>query len=133
MSEQMNIFDMLYPDKINPVRELIRSTDPYWSYSKRTLIEKCYDGLDERSPREFAESARFHYCMYGMRGHYQEDKEPNTLQSWDMTKKLITIEYNDAGSNKHKRVYSWEDFARELADMIRSGEYKDDGRTAEHI
>ena len=58
MPEQMTIFDMLYPEKINPVRELIRTTDPYWAYSKRTLIEECYKGLDERSPRSFAEQAR---------------------------------------------------------------------------
>lgn len=122
----MTIFDMLYPDKINPVRELIRTVEPYWVYSKRILIEKCYEGLDERSPREFARSAQLHYCTYGIRGHYEEDQKPNTIQSWDMTKDLITIEYNDAGSNRHKSVYSWEDFARELADMIRNGEYKDD-------
>ena len=40
MPEQMTIFDMLYPEKINPVRELIRTVEPYWVYSKRILIEK---------------------------------------------------------------------------------------------
>lgn len=126
MPEQMTIFDMLYPDKINPVRELIRTTDPYRIDSRRCLVESCYEGLDERSPREFAEKARFHYCMYGTRGHYREDKEPNALQSWDMKKDTIEISYNDSQGQKHERVYSWEDFARELADMIRNGEYKDD-------
>lgn len=126
MPEQMTIFDMLYPEKINPVRELIRTTDPYWAYSKRFLIEKCYEGLDERSIRDFARSARWHYCAYGIRGNYREDKEPNALQSWDMRESTIKIAYNDAGNERHEMIISWEDFARELADMIRSGKYKDD-------
>ena len=37
MPEQMTIFDMLYPEKINPVRELIRTTDPYRIDSRRCL------------------------------------------------------------------------------------------------
>ena len=126
MPEQMTIFDMLYPEKINPIRELIRATDPYWTYSKRFLIEKCYEGLDERSPREFARSAQLHYCTYGIRGHYEEDQKPNTIQSWDMKEFTIKIVYNDAANTRHEMIISWEDFARELADMIRSGEYKDD-------
>lgn len=122
MNEQMSIFDMLYPEKINPIRELIRTTDPYWAYSKRFLIEKSY----ERSIRDFARSARWHYCAYRIRGHYEEDQKPNAIQSWDMREFTIKIVYNDAGNTRHEMIISWEDFARELADMIRSGEYKDD-------
>jgi hypothetical protein len=126
MNEQMSIFDMLYPDKINPIRELIRNTEPYWSYSKELLINMYNEDPDLRDLRGFANTAKRQYCTYGARGQFRADEEPNALQSWDMTKDTITIEYNDAGGKKHERVYSWEDFARELADMIRSGEYKDD-------
>lgn len=125
MDEQMTIFDVLYPDKINPLRELIRSIEPYWVYSKRRLIEMYNEDPDLRDARGFAKAARQQYCTYGVRGHYQFDKEPNTLQSWDMKKDTINISYNDSQGQKHERIYSWEDFARELADMIRTGEYKE--------
>ena len=38
MPEQMTIFDMLYPDKINPVRELI--DDPHMVFVGDYLVEE---------------------------------------------------------------------------------------------
>ncbi len=126
MDEQMTIFDVLYPGKIAPIRELIRSTEPTWVYSRKRLIEMYNEDPDTRDLRGFAQACRQQYCTYGERGHYQDDKEPNTLQSWYMKKDTINISYNDSQGQRHERIYSWEDFARELADMIRAGEYKDD-------
>ena len=123
MNEQMSIFDMLYPDPIDPLRELIRSTEPYWVYSRKRLIEIYRENPDTMDLRRLAQACRQQYCTYGERGHYKDDKEPNALQSWDMKKDTINISYNDSQGKKHERIYSWEDFARELVDMIWTGEY----------
>ncbi len=41
MNEQMTIFDILCPDRINPVREVAKKAGPYWTTSRQKLIKFC--------------------------------------------------------------------------------------------
>lgn len=122
MNEQMTIFDVLYPERINPVREVAKQASPYWETSKQKLINLCNSDPDIKP---FAKAVRNEYCPYGCAGHYSRENVPNRMQNYDMRSDLIWIEYTDERGEWHKNAYSWEDFAREIADMIWSGEYGD--------
>lgn len=117
---QMTIFDIIYPEKLNPIREVAKRSGAYWKSSREKLIEYCNKDPDIR---DWAKAVRHEYCPYDCSGHYGGDGTPNTLQSWDMRPDLIKVIYYDETGQTQTRMYSWEDFAREIADLIWSHEY----------
>lgn len=123
MTGQMSIYDLLYPDRINPLRECARLASPQWVQSRGDLIRLAKEDPDiERWTRH----VRHEYCPYGLNGHYNMCNKPNALTSWDMRTEDITITYNDPDGNNHEIIRSWQDFAREVMDLIWSGEYREE-------
>lgn len=120
--EQMTIFDILYPERINPVCEVAKMSRPYWTTSRQKLINLCNRDPDIKT---FAAAVKHEYSPYGFAGHYGGNDKPNTMIGYTMRTNLIEMEYVDATGKKIRAVCSWEDFAREVADMIWSGEYHD--------
>lgn len=120
MTGQLSIYDLFYPDRIDPLRECARRASPQWVQSRGDLIRLANEDLDiERWTRH----VRHEYCPYGLNGHYSMSDRPNALTSWDMRTEDITITYNDPEGVSHTIIRSWQDFAREVMDLIRSGEY----------
>ena len=120
MTGQLSIYDLFYPDRIDPLRECARRASPQWVQSRGDLIRLANEDLDiERWTRH----VRHEYCPYGLIGHYSMSDRPNALTSWDMRTEDITITYNDPEGVSHTIIRSWQDFAREVMDLIRSGEY----------
>ena len=121
--QQMTIFDLLYPEQIDPLRECARLASPQWVQSRGDLIRLAKEDPDiERWTRH----VRHEYCPYGLNGHYGASDKPNTLTKWDMRTDDIIIAYNDPEGNKHEITRSWQDFAREVMDLIWSGEYREE-------
>lgn len=120
--EQMTIFDVLYPERIDPVKEVAKMADPYWTTSRQKLIDLCNTDPDIE---DFAAAVKHEYSPYGFAGHYGGDDKPNTMIGYTMRTNLIEMEYIDNAGKKIRTVCSWEDFTREVADMIWSGEYHD--------
>ncbi|MBQ1779403.1 MAG: hypothetical protein IIZ93_14715 [Acidaminococcaceae bacterium] len=121
---QMTIFDLLYPDKINPIREVAKMESPYWTTSRSKLIDICNQDPDIK---EFAKAVKQEYCPYGLSGHYSRNNRANSIQAYDLKTNLIEAQWNDETCALKMGCFSWEDFAREIADLIFSGEYTDRG------
>ena len=123
MNGQMTIFDLLYPKRINPIREVAKRSRPYWKESKQKLIDLCDTDPDISI---WSKAVKDEYCPYGCAGHYGGDDKPNTLIGWDMGSSKIKTIFNDNENQRQERWYSWADFSREIADMIWSGEYEEE-------
>ena len=121
MSGQMTIFDLLYPERINPIREVARRTSPYWTTSRNKLIDQLNKDPDINT---WSKAVKDEYCPYGYAGGYGYGGDPNTLEGWTMRTNHIVTEYYDEEGKRQERAYSWADFAREIADMIWCNEYK---------
>lgn len=123
MNGQMTIFDILYPKRFNPIEEVAKQSGPYWTTSRRKLIDLCNTDPDIKL---FSKAVRHEYCPHGFAGHRGFGNGPNSLYGWDMTAKHIKTYYYDAEEKERERIYSWDDFAREIADLIWCDEYKED-------
>ena len=126
MGEQITIFDVLYHDRLDPIKEVAKQAGPYWITSRQKLIDLCNTdpGIDL-----FAKAVRHEYCPYGLSGRLGGSGEPNTMEGWDMTPRNIKTSFWDAAGERKERIYSWRDFAREVADLIWSGEYMQEVNT----
>lgn len=120
MSAQMSIFDILYPDRIDPIAEVAKMATPMWTRSRDSII-KCHDKLDLK---HFAAAVRHEYCPYGCAGHYGGEHTPNTMIGYDMRTPDISVEYYDEHGDRQRIIISWEDFAREIRHMIETGNYR---------
>lgn len=118
MNGQMTIFDLLYPDRINPIAEVAKMARPYWKDSREKIMR--YQDIDIKA---FAKVVRHQYCPYGCAGHYGGNHTPNSMQGYDMRSDVIKTWFYDSEGKQQERVYSWEDFAREIADLIRINQY----------
>lgn len=123
MNGQMTVFDWLEPDRIDPIREVAKHGSVYWTDSRKKIIDLCRERPDVKT---FARALRREYSPYGCNGHYGGDHAPNTMVGWNMAASLIKTEYIDSMGERQERVYSWEDFARVVDEMIQSGEYKEE-------
>lgn len=121
MSGQMNIFELLYPDRINPIAEVAKIAQPYWKDSREKI--KRFQDSDIKI---LAKVVRHQYCPYGASGHYGCGGDPNTLSGYDMRSDVIYVEWLNEEKERNRRAYSWEDFAREIADLIWSGNYEEE-------
>ena len=120
MDGQMRLFDWLYPDQLNPLREVAKNAGPYWTTSRQKLIDLCNTDPDIDI---FAKAVKEEYCPYGLSGHYGGDGKPNTMEGWDMTSGKIMTYFWDAEGLRKERRYSWKDFAIEISDLIWANEY----------
>ena len=122
MKGQLSIFDMLYPDAINPLQEVAKRANPMWTTSRKKLID-----LAETDPDIdiWTKAVRREYCPYGLAGHYSPSRERNKLIGFEMRTNDITVEYVDSEGHDCKIIRSWQDFAREVMDLIWRGEYKE--------
>lgn len=118
IEKQMTIYDFLYPEKLDPIRELAMTAGAHWTDSKDRLIASAM--LDDGDIKAFARFVRNQYCPYGCAGHYGGSGKPNTIHSWDMRTDRIEISWYDAGGELNTQWYSWEDFAREIYFIIMS-------------
>lgn len=111
MIGQMNIYDYLFPDRINPLRTLVKTARPHWKDSEETLkrLIKTKAGIDE-----FTKAVKFEYIPHGAAGCYGSGSGPNTLKGWDMRNDTIKIIYTDHEGKEQTRIFSWKDFAIEL-------------------
>lgn len=125
MDGQMTLFDWLYPDQLNPIREVAKIANPYWKESRQKLIE-----LDKTDPdiNTFAREVRKEYCPYGASGQFGlNHHKANELLGYDMRSNKIMVYFYNHERQKQTREYSWCDFAREIADLIWSNKYKNRG------
>lgn len=122
MKGQLSIFDMLYPDAINPLQEVARHASPMWTTSRKELIDLAGT---EPDIKVWTEAVRHEYCPYGLAGHYSHSGERNKLTGYEMRTNEITVEYVDCEGHECKIIRSWKDFAREIMDLIWRGEYKE--------
>lgn len=119
---QLDLFDQLAEVKeFDPLREVATRANPYWTTSKRKLVEIC-DTDPEISI--LTKAVKDEYCPYGYAGYYGGDGEANSLESWEMKPRTIKIVYFDKHGIKQTMIASWPDFAREIADLIWREEYK---------
>lgn len=118
--EQITIYDILYPERIDPVKEVAKMADPYWTASRQKLIDLCNTDPDIE---DFAAAVKHEYSPYGFAGHYGGDDKPNTIRGYNLLSGNIRILYFDNAGELMKAACSWKDFARKIADMIRAGEY----------
>lgn len=121
MTGQMTIFDFLYPERINPIREVAKHSRPMWTHSEGKLIAFANTDPDIKT---FAKAVKHHYYPYGFRGFYGGDGKPNTMKSWEMRNTNIKTVHYDSEGKEQERIYSWKDFAREIWDLIMSGEFE---------
>lgn len=121
--KQMTLYDLLYPTRINPIVEVAKNAGPYWTTSRQKLIDLCNTDPDIKL---FAKAVKEEYCPHGFAGHYGGDHSPNTMQGYEMRIDKITTWFYDPEGERQERIYSWEDFAREIADLIWSGQYEED-------
>lgn len=115
MTGQMSIYDLLYPQRINPIREVAKHSSPYWKDSKRKIIA-FLDSDPDIKP--LAALIKQEYSPYGFAGHYGGDDSPNSMLGWTLKTNHIETEYYDMDGSRKTRNYSWEDFARKIADLI---------------
>lgn len=116
---QLDLFYQL-PDVFDPLREVAARAAPYWTTSKRELVELCDQDPDIS---EWTQAVKHEYCPYSFAGYYGGGGEPNSLKSWEMKPRTIKIEYYDKRGIKQTMIASWADFARKIADLIWRGEY----------
>ena len=121
--KQMTLYDLLYPARINPIVEVAKSAAPYWTTSRQKLIDLCNTDPDIKL---FAKAVKEEYCPHGFAGYYGGDHSPNSMQGYEMRIDKITTWFYDSEGERQERIYSWEDFAREIADLIWSGQYEED-------
>ncbi len=120
--DQLDLFDQLAEVKeFDPLREVATRANPYWTTSKRELVELC-DTDPEISI--WTKAVKDEYCPYGYAGYFGGDGEASSLESWEMKPRAIKIVYFDKHGIKQTMIASWPDFAREIADLIWREEYK---------
>ena len=121
MTGQMTIYDILYPGRINPIREVAKHASVYWTDSREKIATLVNTDPDIK---ELAAAVKHEYSPYGFAGHYGGDHSPNSMLGWTLKANHIETEYFDTDGSKKTRIYSWEDFAREIADLCWSHEYE---------
>lgn len=118
--EQLTIFDLLHPGRIDPLREVAKHAGVYWTTSKGRL-RSLYR---ERPTREtWREAVREEYSPYGYAGHYGDGDGPNSVHEWTFTSKGVKIGYTDEEGNRQEEKKSWADFAEKVAQLIEEGIY----------
>ena len=121
MGLQMTIYDVLCPEKINPIRALAETVSPHYTQS-RIWILSAYK--KDQGMAAFSDAVRQQYCPWEFAGHYgHADKGRNELDAWEMRLDVIKVWYFDEEGKKQERWYTWQDFADEIANMIINGEY----------
>ena len=117
MPGQMNIFDFI-PRPEDPVRNAIKHMRPYWTSSRKTILDAYFSG------KRFVETVKHEFCPYGCSGFYGGDfgkKGVFTLIGWSMETKEIVFQYKP----RMVETMTWNRFAEHIAELIRKGEFMD--------
>ena len=116
----MTLMEML--GEIDPLKEVAKKSYPYWKQSKDTLKEIYAKDPDER---EWTGAVKHEYCPYEMAGRWgMEQGTYNTLIGYTFNWKGVRIEYLDMRGKEKEIKRSWQDFAREIGQLIWGGEYE---------
>ena len=122
MIQQLNLFDQI-EKRFDPLRETATRARPYWTTSAKTLVDLCSEDPDiER----WTKAVKNEYCPYGFAGHLGADNGPGTLIGWELRTKNVMITFLDKYGTTQTMTATWQDFAREIADLIWSGEFKEE-------
>ena len=124
ISGQTDLFGAIFPEiskEINPIREVAKVAGVYWTTSRQILIDLLDTDPDIKM---WTRAVKEEYCPYGFAGGYGRSYGPNSMEGWTMKPGKIEVEYLDTKGERITKRYSWEDFAREVADLIWSGEYR---------
>lgn len=122
MIQQLNLFDQI-EKRFDPLRETATRARLYWTTSAKTLVDLCNEDPDiER----WTKAVKNEYCPYEFAGHWGADNGPGTLIGWELRRKNVTIRYLDKYGTTQIMVATWQDFAREIADLIWSGDFQED-------
>ena len=120
MTGQIDIFQILYPERISPIRQAAKRATPYWTTSAEKIARAVNEDLDIKT---LANIVKHEYCPYGYASAYGIGEGPNTIFEYKLKTNLIEVGWRDATGNERINMYSWEDFAREIGDLVLSGEY----------
>lgn len=121
MIQQLNLFDQT-EKRFDPLRETATRARPYWTTSAKTLVDLCGEDPDiER----WTKAVKNEYCPNGFAGHLGAGNGPGTLIGWELRTKNVMIKYFDKYGTAQTMVATWQDFAREIADLIWSGEFQE--------
>lgn len=119
---QLHLFDFLYPEILNPLREVAKRASPYWVTSRSDLI-----ALRKKNPNmiDWTMAVKKEYSPYGGAGHYGSRNGPNTLDGWNMTYHGVEVTWIDENGRNCQRTYAWSNFANEIQHLIDAGEYEE--------
>ncbi len=124
MTGQLSLFDRV-DAKFDPLRETATRARLYWTTSAKTLVDLCSEDPDiER----WTEAVKNEYCPHGYAGHFSAGNGPDTLIGWELRTKNVAIKYIDKYGTTQTMTATWKDFAREVADLIWSGEFQEGKR-----
>ena len=120
---QLHLFDFLYPEILNPLREVAKRARPYWVSSRSDLIK-----LRRQSPNmiDWTMAVKHEYCPYGGAGHYGSGAGANTLEGWVMSYHGVKVMWIDENGRHDQRTYAWSHFANQVKHLIDAGEYEED-------
>lgn len=120
MEGQISLFDILEPDRFDPMKAPVSMASPYWTTSRQTIIEEVNKGAGTDA---MAEVVKEEYCPYGYSGGYRNDYIPNTIDEWTFKTNKIHVEWTDAAGQQQKQDFSYKDFARAVIDLVLEGRY----------
>lgn len=118
MTGQMTIFDYL-PRPFDPVRCVAMAAGAHWTDGKDQLIKFCNTDPDIEP---WTQMVRHQYCPYGACGYYGGGGDPCSIKGWEMRTDHISVEFIDASGTKQTQTIGWDEFAREIADIIWSND-----------
>lgn len=121
MEGQISLFDILEPNRFDPMKALVSMASPYWTTSRQTIIEEVNNGAGTDA---MAEVVKKEYCPYGYSGSYRHDYIPNTIDEWTFKTNKIHVEWTDAAGQQQKQDFSYKDFARVVVEAILAGTYE---------
>lgn len=121
MEGQISLFDILEPNRFDPMKALASMASPYWTTSRQTIIDEVNKGA---STDAMAEVVKEEYCPYGYSGRYRHDYIPNTIDEWTFKTNKIHVEWTDAAGQQQKQDFSYKDFTKAVVEAILAGTYE---------
>lgn len=119
MQGQMTIFEYLYPEQFDPLKEVARMAT--CAPIDRAKLIKLAD--EDPTIQEWAKAVRKAYCPYGFHGRYGMLSDANRVSQYEFRYDHLQIGWVDSMGEPRIKKYRWHDFAREIMDLIWCGEY----------
>ena len=117
ISGQLSLFSLMEPSKPSAARYVALTSSPYWTTSWDRI-----KAVQDNNIREITRVVKKEFCPYEYAGHYGSDGD---YIGYVMRMKAITVMLAPAKDGQYSGgdvKVKWEDFAREVIDLIWKGE-----------